>query len=482
MQYANVCSLLGIPRVNEMPIPPSLTDEEMLVLETSAKELIAEFRPAKAKPLNELWQPNKPVVASLEGSSIIGPIWIEKADPRTNRIIGRICTRQGIDAHFELDQHGSAMLDSLAERWASLQTLAGLSTAEAMRERLQSWCAAMLFEQLRECCVPFVLSALTKDLDTHEVWVQLSGIDVEHRFQLGKVELCGVSCDVIESWIATLRDSGLDSSALENYKAILTRNWQGQTAAVYKAYGDPEVVQHDAAEEAQRVCALIRASDPRGSSPTSRSFLQPIELRSQANIRRLLINPTRITCSTQDQPWDGQNAPTHCMTITRANLAVLWSEGGLASIHDLLSSNCRSAFQRDVLRSLLIYSRQHLTVDPVEKTLFTISALETLLFAGQPRVYQDTAIRRISGLLAGAQEMNEHVQTNVAAAYRFRNRFLHHGHNIADIEKVEAFLIIAWLFFSRVLASHDRWPTAKIFCDILDEQYRERFGDAPPAS
>jgi hypothetical protein len=465
--------------VTETPTLPSLTAEERSALEAAARELIAEFRESKAQPQSKVWHPDKLVAAAFNEDNIVGPMWTETPDPRTDRVIRRAVGGQ--NGHFELDEHGCSKLDALAEKWAGLPALAGLTALGAMRERLQRWCAAILLDRIDESCVPFVLAALMKDLDIHEVWIQLSGIDVEHRFQLGKVDLCGINVGVIEAWLAEALVSGFDESALDGYKAALTRRWQGQTAVVYRAYGDTAVVQRDAAEEAQRVCALLRAVNPRGSSPTSRSFLQPIELYSQANIRRLLTDPTKTTCSIQEQLWDGLNALPDEITVTRQSLPELWAKAGWAHIHSLLSSNSISDFQRDVVRSLLIYSRQRLTVDPVEKTLFTISALETLLFAGQRGLNQDTTKRRMSALLAGKPAMNEHVWTCVRAAYGFRNTFLHHGHSIADIRHVEAFLLVAWCFFMRVLAQHHHWPNSKTFCGALDEQYRQRFGDGPVA-
>jgi hypothetical protein len=212
------------------------------------------------------------------------------------------------------------------------------------------------------------MKALRDDLGAHEIWIQLSGIDVEDRFQLGRVELCGVNRAVIDGVLSEARNAGFSAASLEMYKAALSKKWQGQTAAVYRAYGDADVVQRDAEEEVQRVCALLRAINPRGSSATSRSFLQPVELYSQANISRVLKDPTKTTCSIDERPGHGMSAMPDGMTVTRESLPRLWQEAGLSHVHQLLTANPTTDFQKDVLRALLIFSRQHLTVDPVEKT------------------------------------------------------------------------------------------------------------------
>lgn len=184
----------------------------------------------------------------------------------------------------------------------------------------------------------------------------------------------------------------------------------------------------------------------------------------------------------REQPSDGLNSVPDGIEVTRENLPQLWTVGGFIHIHDLLSSTPRSAFQEDLLRALLIYSRQRLTIDPVEKAIFTITSLETLLFAGQPRLYQETTKRRLSGFLAGTVEMKEHINACVKTAYVFRNTFLHHGHSIAEIQGIEEFLLVAWCFFTRVLARHRLWATSKAFCDFLEDSYRLRFEDSPTSN
>jgi hypothetical protein len=460
--------------------PPELAPEEIAALEASARELIAAFQPAKARRAEKNWEPEKPVVAALDESNISGPVWTATPDPRTDRIVARAVGGNG--RHLELDEEGCAQLDLLAERWASLPAFVGLTTIDAMRERLQRWCAAILLDALNESCVPFIVAALTEELDTHEVWIQLSGIDVEHRFQLGKVDLCGISPTIIDRWLTEARDAGFSEASLDLYKVALSEKWQGQTAAVYRAYGDADIVQRDAAEEAERVCALLRVVDPHGSSPSSRSFLQPVELYSQGNIRRALTDPTKTTCSMEERPWDGLDGMPDGLRITRESLPLLWRDAGLVHVHQLLTSDPMAAFQKDVLRALLIYARQHLTVDPVEKTIFTISAVETLLFGGQTKLDQRATKRRLSGFLAGQPAVKEHIFTCVKAAYDFRNNFLHHGRSIADTRQVENFLLVVWCFFTRVLSQQHRWPDAKAFGDAMEKNFQRRFGDPPNAS
>ena len=100
---------------------------------------------------------------------------------------------------------------------------------------------------------------------------------------------------VIYGVLSEARNAGLNAASLEMYKAALSKKWQGQTAAVYRAFGDADVVQRDAAEEVQRVCALLRAINPRSSSATSHAASSDAADDIDRRGRRLLpLQPPRV--------------------------------------------------------------------------------------------------------------------------------------------------------------------------------------------
>ena len=462
----------------ELPNPDfRLPAEEVARLETDAHRLLDAFKKPEMNAPARGWQPERPVVARFSQEDIVGPIWSAALDPITNVVIARTVALRSVRYH--LDQEGCVLLDNLAEHWTTRTQLVGLSTLSRMRERVLSWCVTELQSVQSVSSVAFVLADLREGLGNHEVWIQLAGIDIEHRVALGRVELRGVDSHVIDGWMDAARANGVDESIVRGARPIFEKRWKGQSAAVYKGYGDTDAVKEAAVMQAELTCAVLRAAAPQSCSPTGRSFLQPITLESQAHTRAMLIDPSTQNASMPTFSMDGLNGLPDGLAVTRENVSGLWEDGQLGYAHALLSSNAPSAFQEHLVRSVLIYTRHRLSADPIEKVIFTISALEVLLFAGQRGLDQRTTKRRLAGALAGSIKFKEYIDVNVAAAYGLRNGFLHHGHSLADLRSVEHFLRIAWLFFRRVFPQHERWSTPREYCTSLDADYESRFGKDP---
>jgi hypothetical protein len=451
-----------------MPIPP-LSAEEAEALERQASDLLSAFCriPNGAQPSEQRWEPERPIVASFDQETIVGHIASCAVDPITGAVIGRTLAFRG--NAFSLDAAGCRLLEHLADRWRSIPSLTGLTTTASLVNRVLNWCAAALQSKIPVACVPHFLQRFDADLREHEVWIQVPGIDVQGRVTLGKVELCEVSSAVITRWMEKARENGVDDAAREGAHRAITMLWQGQTAAVYRGDGDTDAVHDRGIEQAERTCALIRAMAPQSCSALGRSFLQPITLDSQGHLRATFMDPETVGASDSRGPRDGLHGVPDGLVITQENWPHLWEDGQLRYVHELLAEDSPSRFQRALTQSLLVYSRQRLTTDPVEKVIMTMAALEGLLSPGHVK-------KRLTAALAGSNAFKEYVEHSFEDANRIRNKFLHHGLSLRRVHDVERFLQVAWLFYRRALPQHAAWKVTHDFLSALDDTYRDRFG------
>lgn len=456
-----------------------LSPEERNELEQRAWSLRAQFReipePPAAAPK---WQPDRPIAGEITPDQIIGVLWGHHLDTE-GRHIERITGSLG-GRTFAFDFAAIKMLDELAERWALLPSCLNLTTTESMRWRLMKWCALVFAESGEPVsCVDTVLADFQSELGQHAIWVQISGVEVEAPFRMGALELRSVTVADIEQWAHTQCPDPSDPKQLDGLRRKYVKSWQGRTAAIYHGLGDKAATIAAAIEHAERTCALLRVLGPGASNPTSRSFVQPISLFWQVRMREMLIDPQTRGGSILGQPAQ-MDAPSY--GIPKTALPLLFERGQFAQAHELLSAPARSAFQERLLGALLIYARQRLTVDPIEKLIFTISAMETMLYADDPSARQGMLKRRLSGLLAPSEAQRTELFDVVAAAFGLRKQFLHHGHRVNDMRAVEAFLDVALLFFRRLLVQQREWESVGDFCQTMDVEYKSRFGDdASPA-
>lgn len=451
-----------------------VAENDAAELEHAAAKLLRAFKPVVngQSTDSERWQPDRAVAFALSEEDIVGPFVVETPDQNTFSTVAlQVALKSG---RYALDKAGCELLEQLAERWSLNARFRDLSTPASMRERLKRWCFQILESEQFCSSVNFVVASLKEDIDLHEVWVGLADIDVEDCVPMGKIEIRGITREQIETWIQAQVRNGLPEESVASIRAQLQNEWQGHTAAVYSAIGDNSAVQAAAVEYAERACALIRLVEPGNQSATQRSYLQPQTFLAQAGSRTMLIDPM----DSKPSALHGLVSNPPCgIRITRASFPKQWEEGLLRNLHELLSADPRSPFQDWLLRAVLIFSRQRLSTEAIEKLIFVISALETMFFAGDRNAGRKVFKRRFSAALAGSEEYRKHICDVVDNANRLRDGFLHHGRSADDRRAIELFLKNAWLFFWLLIPHHERWHDINDYCQELDSAYDSRFGN-----
>ena len=419
------------------------------------------------------WTPDRHVTGKIDESMFVGPLVRETPDQKTFEIIALDVYLES--GHYSLDAAGCTRLAELSHYWADHPRLSGLVTPASMRDRLKDWCFDVLFSNQFHSSVDYILKQVRSDVDLYEVWVQLADIDVQDSFPMGLVSIRGISPDTIDEWMCTWDESSNEEVPL-GVRENLQENWQGHTAAVYCGIGDREAVQAFATEHAERACAAIRLVEPGNQSTTQRSYLQPLTLASQMGARRILANPASRQLAETAIPVTN---PPCGIVISRESFPRQWADGKLRILHEFLSLQKPTAFQQHLLRALLIYTRQRLSSDPVEKLIFAFSGVETMLLGGDEKIGIRFALKkRMAAFLAGTKEYRDHIARIVNDAYNLRSGFLHHGKELAERRAIELFLQHSWIFFWRIIDEHERWDTIVDCCGELDGMYERRFGAA----
>lgn len=461
------------------PTPPPivLPEFDRANLENAAAELLSSFREddqSEKASRRSTWQPERMPTLNLAKENFIGPLVMERPDLNTFTI-------QEIRVEFEgrgyvLDSHGCHLLDRLAEHWSSHPRLSGLSTSARMRDRLREWCIQVLDSQQFSSSVDAVLSQLNGEIGSHEVWIGLADIDVQHPFAMGKVEIRSVDADQVRAWLQILRDAHIEEPLWAATKRRLESDWQGHTVAIYRGWGDLSAVEAMAVEHTERACAFLRTIDPGNQSAIQRSYLQPLTLASQWGARNLMIDPIQ-----PHSKWLRHSVfnPPYGITVTNELFQSQWEEGGLRPLHELLSVDKPTPFQDRLTQAILVYSRHRLSADPVEKLIFAIAGTETMLLRdGDHHGIKYTLRRRLSALLADNIDQRKALQDEVDQAYRRRSEFLHHGSGIDDRRHVESFLRHVWCYFIFAINHHTHWPTLRDHHDELEAAYKAKFSGA----
>lgn len=463
-------------QISEIRNALELPTRDRAEVESRAAQLLSMFTPfcPLRREVEAAWSPEKVPKFELQAT---GPLVREEPDMRTFEIV-ELEVDFG-DLTYGLGIEGCRTLDALAEYLTLHPFLRGLTTTEAMRDRLKKWCIVVLETNSYSSAVEHILKALRSEIDVHEAWVLLGDIDVEDSFPMGKVQICGIGSAQVEKWMSSLVAAGLDELRRPDIRQNFERKWQGHTAAVYRCIADKDATMSAALTHAVQACALLRMVEPGNVSATQRSYLQPEQITSQMAVSSVLLDPETLGHSVTSAPIFN---PPCGIVIDRASFVEKWEYGHLRSLHELLSADPQTEFQRDLVASLMVYSRQRLTSDAIEKLIFAFSGLEAILVDPGIRVPKRFTLRkRLSGMFAANESVRQHIAQAVDRAYELRSNYLHEGIAIKDRQIVESFLQYAWLLFLRLVERQKRWRSVNDLRAELDKGFTSRFGEHSPA-
>lgn len=142
---------------------------------------------------------------------------------------------------------------------------------------------------------------------------------------------------------------------------------------------------------------------------------------------------------------------------------------GMDLLSEIVSMPNRSEFQESILSSIRLYSRAAFTDDPLDKLVYVLSALESLLLNGESEPIQSSLSERMAFLLFTNGEQRRNLITTVKSVYRMRSRYLHHGKNSAELEILETFLKHVNVFFITVVKVAHRHASKTDFVRAIDD-------------
>jgi hypothetical protein len=106
-------------------------------------------------------------------------------------------------------------------------------------------------------------------------------------------------------------------------------------------------------------------------------------------------------------------------------------------------------YEEALLRSLLIFGRSFYQLDPVDKLLQVMTAVEMFVLRSDSEPIQAGLADRMAFAITSNPDERQAIADNLRCTYSLRSARTHHGKSIQDKETIEQFLRNAWAFFSQ---------------------------------
>jgi hypothetical protein len=423
-----------------------------------ASELLPLIAQAEDQPPTQAPSRDIPVAVTLTEEDIRGEV-IEVALNGVGKKVGRFFRKNG--RRYGLTGDAYQRLADLAERIAGNTAVRGRLGQQYVEKALLDWLQEAYGAE--EVITPFtdaLIARAANDVEPITVWVPISGLYIEEDFRLGVVTFSPLTRTKFDAWGAQV------SSAMAPFLNGMRLRIQGRAAAVIELTCERDYAFAAAVEEARIATSYLAIYSAGARLPQIRCPITALGTQRHEQATALYEKDGRLVHTANHI----LEAPAHLdWTLSKATVERL-RRGGLDTVSGMLSKPSRTAFEETVLSAILIYSKAAFSADPVEKIVYVLSALESVLLRNESESIQQNLGERIAFFIGQSLADRKVLIQQIKAIYGIRSRYLHHGHRRSELDVVESFLTTAWLFFVNLIANAPRFATKEAFVAAIEDR------------
>jgi len=144
--------------------------------------------------------------------------------------------------------------------------------------------------------------------------------------------------------------------------------------------------------------------------------------------------------------------------------------GLLMQLSRLLEEGKRTAYQETLRDAFLLYSRNSLAVEPADKLVYILVALESILIQNETEPITKNLGERMAFLIGKDVDSRRAIIANVSKTYKLRSRFVHHGNSVEDLETLSTFMVNAWSCLHNLVFHQDRLSTKEDLITTIENR------------
>jgi hypothetical protein len=211
-------------------------------LDEEGNDLLAMFVPSADPPEVGTWHPDLFAESTILPDAIDGVLRISTFDGRSMMEVRFQIA--DMTAVFSLNGEGCTRLVKLSQRICGVPEFAGKVTADSVRSHVEEWLVSCLWpnQAQRKTLVESVFAALRVSIGTHEVWVPLFDVELQHDLHVGPYFVKSITSSDIAEIHRSLRNhlirNGRDPLSADAYAQDIARHTMGRAAIVLTTEGD----------------------------------------------------------------------------------------------------------------------------------------------------------------------------------------------------------------------------------------------------
>jgi hypothetical protein len=403
-------------------------------------------------------------VANISEQDIVGEVQVKKLFFNgAGEEVGRLFEHDSQWIGIVGDNFES--FERMAERLHQSQPLRDLTAVTFIRETAFDWMEGKHKNARSETLTEYILKRTEEEVKDFEIWVPLHRTYLESSFQMGRVILRTITREMMDEAEAKVPASN-DPETAAAVRIAFARDRsaiQGCAAAALKIRAEKTKAVEVAREQAETAAAFLRFLSPANWTPKLRSYCTPL---GSENVRRraeLFLQGNSIMTYSRGVLDSGD-----AWALSNSDLA---SSPGLANrLSELAAEPSKIPFRQNLYDALLIYSRNSVAIEPADKLIFILVAVESMLLRNSNEPIGQNIGERMAFLIGNSLETRKAIVANVDEVYRLRSSFIHHGNSISDLEVLSTFMLNAWTCFVNLLGNADHFQTKDALISALEDR------------
>ena len=398
-----------------------------------------------------------PVEAAIGPGEIIGQPIISQTDA-TGVLITRFFPHEG--KSLGLTDNGMREARVLAERIWGKPEFHHLISQQSVVELVLEWVgdracgrgpgllSAKIERTVRETAKPLL------------VVVPIDELHIDEEFSFGTATIIRLSRAVLNEILNT-GNPKRPPEAVEILRADLERKWLGKAGMRFELTAEPQRAQEIAFERASDYMALLQFYGAPPLILPLTSHVAPTGTRPYRALDYVAYAPGifRRTKSVSE--------PTYQLLMTAAHRAHA-DRYGLMTLSSL-AQYAPCDYEQKLLQSLLVYGRACYQVDPTDKLLQVMTAIEMFTLRSENEPIQAAVGDRLAFAITTDPRERQQIVRDFRKTYGLRSGRSHHGQTISETETIECFLRNVWVFFWKAIRGVGRYRTREQFLDHLDQ-------------
>jgi len=325
---------------------------------------------------------------NISAEDIIGDITMSKTDIDGVKLSQFVSVK---DERVGLEGAAYKSLRLLAEKIYKRKEVNPYVSFSAIEDVLFKWVIGRYTGKTSETLMEYCLPKLEAEIVKLFLWVPIFGVATEFSFDLGRTKVYNMQKQFFDTWEASFASHTRPNRAdfqprIDDFRHRL----QGWAACTMHIEAEPTRAKEIVLEETENALALLRVCLPSNLHPSVPSYCRPT---GREKIEKDLVFST---LGNAPASWYEGSSASFRPWILNKELFDIMGNAGLGILHQLYLLDNKSEFQRELMKSVMTYSRSSLMQEATDRLIYVFTALDSFLLQNQSENIQQNIAERIA--------------------------------------------------------------------------------------